>query len=356
MRAAALSNSLILLVLIVGGILASAHPDLHYRVAQEDSFLEWATFWAFVIAGYRYLANALRDRRNSAGIPWFAAGLGLFCMLVALEEISWGQRLFGYQPPDYFLEANYQQEFNLHNVFSTSLRMLVLLVILAGYGVGTAVASLVPAIDALFRRWYIVPAPPVLIPAFLAMSIVYAWYPWDYTGEWVELAMGLGFLCAAFIAAPAVVAGRQTHAITAAAIATASLALLTLFVQSLAHPTNEQAREMTIAEIEALVSDFAGPRLHTRCGIHKRLYTFMRDYGQTHLLYGEFAKQLRDAGEYTRANYLLDPWNSPYWLRHKCSKGRVAVFVYSFGPNRQRDSNEWEILDDDIGSPLVQEH
>jgi hypothetical protein len=352
MHAAALSNSLVLLVLIVAGTLASIDPDLFYRIGQEDGFLEWATFWAFVIAGCRYFLNAFRERRDSGGIPWFTFGLGLFCLLVALEEISWGQRLFGYQPPDYFLQENYQQELNLHNVFSTSLRKLVLLVILAGYGVGTAVISLIPAAGELFRRWRIVPAPPSLIPAFLAMSVVYAWYPWDYTGEWVELAMGLGFLCAAFLAAPAPAAVQGTLRISGAVMATALLALLTPLLQGLARPSDERAREMALAEIEALVSDFSGPKLHTRCGIHKRLYTFMRDYGQTHLLYGEFAQSVRDTGEHDRANYLLDPWNSPYWLRHRCSGGRVAMFVYSFGPNRQRDSSEWEVRGDDIGMAL----
>jgi hypothetical protein len=352
MAAAVLSNIFVFLVLAVGATLATVDADLYYSVGQEDGFLEWATFWAFVIAGYRYSVNAFRHRRASGGIPWFAAGLGLFCILVALEEISWGQRLVGYQPPDYFLQENYQQEFNLHNVFSTSLRKLTLLVILAGYGVGTAVVSLIPAVGRTFRRWYIVPAPAALIPAFLAMSVLYAWYPWDYTGEWVELAMGLGFLCAAFLVVPPNADGQVALHIVRAAIATAALALLTIFVQGLARPNDERADEMARAEIKALVNDFSGPKLHTRCGIHKRLYTFMRDYGQTHLLYGEFAKLLRDNGEYTRANYLLDPWNSPYWLRHRCSGGRVAIFVYSFGPNRQRDSSEWEILGDDVGMAL----
>ena len=352
MAAAALSNFLVFFVLAVGGTLATVDPELYYSVGQEDGFLEWATTWAFAIAGYRYFVNAARDRRASGGIPWFAAGLGLFCILVALEEISWGQRLVGYQPPDYFLQENYQQEFNLHNIFSTSLRKLTMLFILAGYGVGSAVVSLIPAVAGFFRRWQIVPAPPALIPAFLVMSVVYVWYPWDYTGEWVELATGLGFLCAAFLVVTSDAERPVALHITQAAIATAALAMLALFVQGLTRPNDERAAEMARAEIEALVRDFAGPKLHTRCGIHKRLYTFMRDYGQTHLLYGEFAKLLRDDGEYTRANYLLDPWNSPYWLRHKCSGDRVAMFVYSFGPNRQRDSSEWEILGDDVGMAL----
>ncbi len=351
MRAAALSNLLILLVLLVGGILASTYPDLYYRIAQEDGFLEWATFWAFALAAHRYFLNARRDHLDAGGLPWFAVGLGLFCVLVALEEISWGQRLFGYRPPDYFLQENYQQEFNLHNVASTSLRMLVMLAILAGYGVGSALISLIPAVSERFERWRIVPAPPALIPAFLAMTVVYAWYPWEYTGEWIELAMGVGFLWAATLGAPAT-ATVQTRQVAAGALATTVLAAVTVLSQDL-RATDQLTRSMALEEVEALSQDFASPKLHTRCGIHKRLYTFMRDYGQTYLLYGEFAGRLRDAGEYDRANYLLDPWNSPYWVRHKCSGDRVAVFVYSFGPNRQRDSSEWEIRDDDIGKPLA---
>ena len=47
-----------------------------------------------------------------------------------------------------------------------------------------------------------------------------------------------------------------------------------------------------------------------------------------------------------------DPWNSPYWIRDKCSKDRSrrSVFVYSFGPNRRRDSSHWEVAGDDIGT------
>jgi len=353
MRAALLSNSLILLVLIVGGVLASVDPDAYYQAGQEDGLLEWGTFWTFALAACRYALNARHTRRESGGVPWFAAGLAMFCLLVALEEISWGQRLFGYTPPEYFLQENFQQEFNLHNIASTSLRKHLMLLILAGYGVGTALVSLVPAVREWCNRWHIVPAPPALVPAFVAMSVVYAIYPWDYTGEWVELAMGLGFLCAALLQAPVIEAGASTRGVAAATVATAGLAALTVFAQGFARPSDSQASAMALAEIDALAEDFAGPKLHTRCGIHKRLYTFMRDYGQTHLLYGEFAERLRDAGEFDRANYLLDPWSSPYWIRHKCSGGDIAVFVYSFGPNRQRDSSEWEVRGDDVGKPII---
>jgi hypothetical protein len=57
-----------------------------------------------------------------------------------------------------------------------------------------------------------------------------------------------------------------------------------------------------------------------------------------------------------RAEYFLDPWNSPYWIRAQCSKdrSRVSVYVYSFGPNRRRDSDLWQIVDDDVGAYVIQ--
>ena len=62
----------------------------------------------------------------------------------------------------------------------------------------------------------------------------------------------------------------------------------------------------------------------------------------------EFAKLVEEA---LRRQYFLDPWNLPYWIRHRCSEGRTtAVFVYSFGPNRRRDSDPGEIRGDDIGA------
>ena len=101
--------------------LSVLNPDVYYQHVQEDQPLEWATFWGFMAAAVLFMRAAIlqRERRQ---LPWFFAGLATFCVLVAMEEISWGQRLLGYSPPLYFLENNYQQELNLHNVMATSLR------------------------------------------------------------------------------------------------------------------------------------------------------------------------------------------------------------------------------------------
>ncbi len=55
---------------------------------------------------------------------------------------------------------------------------------------------------------------------------------------------------------------------------------------------------------------------------------------------------------YARADFFLDPWNSPYWIQHDCSRRSDGelVMVYSFGPNRRRESTEWEVGGDDIAA------
>ncbi len=338
------ANALVFAVLAAALLLYVADYAVFRAIAQEDHFLEWTTFWTFVLAGVAYGMQAGSDYRLRGGIPWAAAGLAAFCLLVALEEVSWGQRLFGYQPPTYFLEQNYQQEFNLHNLIETDLRMLAMLVILVGYGMVASALALVAPIRSWLERLRVVVPPPALIPAFGALAAAYAWYPVDYTGEWVECGMGLAFLAAALLPARA-----TAVPLLGAAAATAALSAAT--IGTLAAIDSDAGRiEAARAEIAALVRDFESPRLHTRCGVHKRLYTFMREYGQTYLVQGEFARQVMASDGPVRAGYLLDPWNSPYWVRHECDAGQSVRFVYSFGPDRQRDSTEREILGDDVGA------
>ena len=88
--------------------------ELYRHFLQEDGWVEWATFLAFSWACMLWLYIAFR----SDGWLRFGYGcLAFFCFFVAGEEISWAQRLLGYQPPEMFLEHNFQQESNLHNLF-----------------------------------------------------------------------------------------------------------------------------------------------------------------------------------------------------------------------------------------------
>ncbi|MBW2719351.1 MAG: hypothetical protein JRD94_12630, partial [Deltaproteobacteria bacterium] len=109
-RFALLANLILLGLLGAFAWLEAAYPNAYYRSVQEDQALEWASFYSFFVAGGVFAIAASRQRRTSGALPWFLVGLSLFCVFVAMEEISWGQRVFGHRPPDYFLAENFQQE------------------------------------------------------------------------------------------------------------------------------------------------------------------------------------------------------------------------------------------------------
>lgn|GEM_PF-6869366 len=53
---------------------------------------------------------------------------------------------------------------------------------------------------------------------------------------------------------------------------------------------------------------------------------------------------------FNRAGIFLDPWNTAYWVRDNCADDGHpdTTYLYSFGPNRRRDSTPWEIRGDDL--------
>ena len=76
--------------LILGPLaLAYSAPERYDPLMEEDRAVEWATVVLFAAAGVARVYQAARARRA------FDALVGLFCLFVAGEEISWGQRLIG---------------------------------------------------------------------------------------------------------------------------------------------------------------------------------------------------------------------------------------------------------------------
>jgi hypothetical protein len=92
-------------------LLYAAAPVAHWRFNVEDSFVENVTFFAFLLAG-GYMLASLKARD---GRMWYAL-LAVACLLVAGEEISWGQRLFEIPTPPELWRLNRQHELNLHNI------------------------------------------------------------------------------------------------------------------------------------------------------------------------------------------------------------------------------------------------
>jgi hypothetical protein len=329
-------------------------PVAYAAGVQEDGGLEWMTFWGFALAAALFLLYARAEYREGT-FPWFRLGLAAFCLLVALEEISWGQRVLGYRPPSYFLEQNYQQEFNFHNLVDTTLRKLALKAILIGYGVALPICGLFERSRTLMDRLRIHPPPWQLAPAFLTAAVAYQVYPWKFTGELVELVMAIAFLFSALLDPPAGSLDTGSTSITRLLAASLAVFLLGWASGSLnvrshrAHPANLEAAQVEADAIKLDLLALGGDDLATKCGLHKRLYTWVNREDAEALFGGRFAALTAQGLPPERAEFFIDPWNSPYWVRHRCTSDQQQVTIYSFGPNRRRDSEPSRLGGDDIG-------
>lgn len=98
-------------------ILREKDYSFYVRMVQEDSVVEYLTSVFFLISSIIAASISVtffRKERNLLCIAYAFLAIGMF--FIFGEEISWGQRILGMSSPEYFLQHNDQQEFNLHNL------------------------------------------------------------------------------------------------------------------------------------------------------------------------------------------------------------------------------------------------
>ncbi len=324
-------------------VLAGFSKDAWSALAQEDGVVEWASFVAYMMAA-GWLVIVVRKASPSWWFKGACLLLAMFCVVVAGEEISWGQRLLGFKPPDVFLERNFQQELNLHNVlmhegglgFKLESKHLVMAIVV-GFGLAW------PWLVRRPRFQVFAPLAPPLVLAPLALGVVAAEldYTVALTGEGAELIVGLIFLASALAA---------TRVSTRAVVSWLVAPLLAGFVISLVlsrivFGSDEEGTRVAAAELALLQADVSAGVTDSlaKKNVHKRVFTAVRD-GYLALSGGHYlAGQGTPARAHTdglpsrkdRHGYFLDPWNNPYWI-HFDKRTRTGS-IYSFGPNRRRD-------------------
>ena len=115
---------IILLILIALSFLLS-FPDVKYDqlITDEDSWIENFSAIAFLVAAIIFFVCYWRSKGNGNDLLFFKSsrnlvflGLGLLFFVAFGEEISWGQRIFGWATPESLAAINYQQETNIHNL------------------------------------------------------------------------------------------------------------------------------------------------------------------------------------------------------------------------------------------------
>ncbi|MGQ0539800.1 MAG: hypothetical protein ACT4R6_12695 [Gemmatimonadaceae bacterium] len=345
----------------VGGILALAQlrPDTYAALMQEDRVVEWWTVTLFfAAAAFRGWAAIIARRPGDLVVA-------LFCLFVALEEMSWGQRLLGYTPPAVFLEHNTQQETTLHNfadVFGKP--KWILSAVLFAFGVvlpiGTALARsalaarspVIVRAASLLARLRLTPPSSALIPWFVASVVLLASYPVDFTGEWIEALAGALFFASAR-------PPSATFALASVGTLAAALGLTQLSAVRRA-PQDRERLACARIEADALLHDLASEDVKTsrfeRGGrVHKRVWTAVEDgylaWDGVRAFHAAQCAGATPTEMAQRRRFAIDPWGVAYWLYlGPRSAGQRRVTVYSLGPNRRLDDEPDRLSGDDIGS------
>lgn len=188
----------------------------YFKLVSEDNIVEYVTFISLVVASTISLFVSKRMMRSGMLIAAaFFVLLSVFLLVVALEEISYGQRIFGFDTPEEFVIKNAQKEFNIHNISSISeityviLPNLVLSYCLFGWilvkftkNTIQSILTYIPGIDLIFIPWYVT---SFFIPLVVYRTFEINGYPVDVCcfenqllvwqdQEPAEMFFGLGFL------------------------------------------------------------------------------------------------------------------------------------------------------------------
>ena len=169
---------LTLCVLIFYFVAVFYFPTLYVIGTYEDLYGEWGQTYGFGITCF--FSTLLACQKNHAQ-RWFFMLLAAASFYVVMEEISWGQRLIGFETPQFFHDNSYQDEANIHNLLTGPVDAWTKTILT--YGVAFALlcyAVFLPlALRVNFKParwlndWRLAAEPPMaLMPAFIFAAIL----------------------------------------------------------------------------------------------------------------------------------------------------------------------------------------
>jgi hypothetical protein len=182
------------------------NPKLYVLGTYEDLYGEWLQAYSFLAASLFSLLIVLNRQAEQSFrlffILLFVAGLYVF-----LEEISWGQRLIGFESPEFFKKHNYQKEANLHNLLTGPVSVWTKDFLEYFIATGLICYGLIFPLLVHWRigfgnflvRMQMAPPPLSLAPAFVAAAVLEV-EPYSFNeAEVAELLVALSMAIVAFI-------------------------------------------------------------------------------------------------------------------------------------------------------------
>ena len=101
-----------------------ADPWTFHALSREDDWVENLTAVWFLLAGFLLFGTAWMERSFFRRCVYILGGMAM--VFAAGEEISWGQRIFGFATPDFLMGLNEQKEFTVHNIANKTFDIIYL--------------------------------------------------------------------------------------------------------------------------------------------------------------------------------------------------------------------------------------
>lgn len=172
-------------------------PVNYTTLITEDHIAEYGTSVSFGLAGIILLILSFLHGPKVRRVVWIL--IGIMALIIAAEEISWGQRIFNVETPGILSEHNLQKEVTIHNLvaFNTvnqKLHTIASYLILMYLVFSLVVFASKPGLEEKLTSIGLPLIPIKLIPVFLLAPYFFIFYPTSKADEIGELFLGIAVL------------------------------------------------------------------------------------------------------------------------------------------------------------------
>ncbi len=152
-------------VFLFSSILVADHGVFN-TLTREDHLVESFTAIWYLLAGFLLFATAWMEGSFFRRCVYILGGMTM--LLGAGEEISWGQRIFGFATPDFLMGLNEQNEFTVHNIANGVFALV--------YLNGALILCMITSAAFFYRkgRLFGIPLPSILLMLGFLIMISYA--------------------------------------------------------------------------------------------------------------------------------------------------------------------------------------
>ena len=270
----------------------------------EDHFAEYGTSVSFGLAGIILLILSLAPGPKIRRVVWMF--IGITSLVIAAEEISWGQRIFNIETPAALGEQNLQNEISIHNLvaFKSStlnLHNYAAYLILSYLFISLTVLALKPRLAKTLTNIGIPLIPIRLFPVFLLAPYFFIFHPLAKNGELGELFLGITVLIWAIDLSTLSIERKQFSSFTSVLTGTGILLLAGIMAAGLTYQHSARVTE----RLNFMASrDYYNREMYEQA---QAIYTYIYQHPQ-YLMEDtriNHAKMLQATGEEAEATQIL---------------------------------------------------